>query len=201
MGSNPGWSYGYVPTAGEWDAWWAKKFDDPGISPGVVSALVAGINVAGGLPTLNSGAHLSSSMVSGTATNDSAATGILGQIITSNITSGSAVPLTSGSAANITSISLTAGDWDVFGWVSTNPAGSTTTTILQAGISTTTANLDSFPTVIQGVSVGAGLALSAPVATQRISLSGTTTVYLVVNTTFAVSTCGGYGYITGRRER
>ena len=26
-GSNPNWVYGYVPTADEWNAWWAKKLD------------------------------------------------------------------------------------------------------------------------------------------------------------------------------
>jgi hypothetical protein len=39
MGSTPGWSYGYVPTAGEWNLWWSNKQDNLGFTP---------LNVAGG---------------------------------------------------------------------------------------------------------------------------------------------------------
>ena len=201
MGTTPGWTYSSVPTAAEWNLWWGKKMDDPGLSSGMTSALAAGVNVAGGLPTLNSGGYLPAANVAGTATNDNATAGNIGEVITSNIAVGSAVALTSGTAANVTSISLTAGDWDVSGWVSTNPAGTTTTTIFAAGISTTTADLGSFPVKIQGVSVAAGLSLSASTATQRLSLASTTTVYLVASSTFAVSTSAAYGYITARRSR
>jgi len=33
MGSAPGWSYGYVPTAGEWNLWWSNKQDNLGYTP------------------------------------------------------------------------------------------------------------------------------------------------------------------------
>jgi hypothetical protein len=39
MGSTPGWTYGYVPTAGEWNYWWSFKQDNLGFTP---------LNIAGG---------------------------------------------------------------------------------------------------------------------------------------------------------
>ena len=33
MGSSPNWTYRYVPTAGEWNGWWAAKQDDLGYTP------------------------------------------------------------------------------------------------------------------------------------------------------------------------
>lgn len=143
----------------------------------------------------------SSADVACTTTNDNAAAGKLGEVISSNIAAGSAVSLSSTVTSNVTSISLTAGDWDVYGWVSTKPAGTTTTSDFFCGISTTSANIGGFPTSIRGLSAGGGFVISAPAATQRISLSGTTIVYLAAAAVFAASTCGAYGYITARRTR
>lgn len=146
-------------------------------------------------------AQPASADITATATNDSAAAGYVGEIITSNIAVGSAVSISNATPTNVTSISLTAGDWDVYGWVSTNPAGGTTQTSILCGISTTTANLGSFPTRVGGMSVSPGSQISVPAPTQRISLSGTTTVYLVVQVGFSVSTNAAFGYVTGRRAR
>jgi hypothetical protein len=142
----------------------------------------------------------------GTTTNDNAQAGSIGEVISATVASGSAVSLTSTTAANVTSISLTAGDWDVEGLCAFLPAGTTTLTLLSGGISTTTAT-------IPGISGGGRFTLSFsgfapggssqifPTGRQRLSLSGTTTVYLVVQATFGTSTLGGYGYIVGRRVR
>ena len=172
-----------------------------------LTALTTGGSFTAGQPSAADISGLSALAVSGgssdlscTTTNDSAAAGKLGEIVTSNIAIGSAVALTTTVAANVTSISLTAGDWDVFGWVGTNPAGSTTTSSANVGISTTTANVGNFP-VHTLVSNSAGVAAGLPIATQRISVASTTTVYLVAQFSFATSTLGAYGYITARRAR
>src|SRR5215472_14162674 len=47
-----------------------------------------------------------------------AAAGNIGEYVTASLAQGSAVNLPGGTATNLTSISLTAGDWDVFGVVS-----------------------------------------------------------------------------------
>lgn len=141
----------------------------------------------------------------GVSTNSNAAAGIIGQYVSSNIASGSAVSLTSGTAANVTSISLTAGDWDVNGTVAFAPAGTTTTTSQTAAINTTSATVptlaDTAPVAIDDASLGAGVGGYLPTGTGRISLSSTTTVYLVAESTFAVSTSTAYGFIRARRVR
>lgn len=138
-----------------------------------------------------------------TVTNDSAAVRELGEIITSSIASGSAIGLTSTVTANITSISLTPGDWDVFGAVDFRPAVATTTTSLQGGTSQVSATAGaqdtgfSLPFAIPASSAD----VTCPVPEVRISLASTTTVYLVATATFAVSTISAYGTITARRRR
>ena len=63
--------------------------------------------------------------IQGVASNANASAGNVGEYITSNIPNGSAVSLTNGTAQNITSISVTAGDWDIFGNVTGFIAGVT----------------------------------------------------------------------------
>ena len=78
----------------------------------------------------------------GTTTNDSAAAGHVGEYIQSVIVSGSAVALTSTTPANLTSISLTAGDWVVDAVFQFTGNAATTVTYLIGSISTTSATLD-----------------------------------------------------------
>ena len=86
----------------------------------------------------------------GTTTNDSAATGNVGEFVTATVAVGAAVALTTATTANVTSISLTAGDWDVSGQVNFTPGATTSITVLQCGVSLTTATL-------AGQAGGAGL--------------------------------------------
>lgn len=144
-------------------------------------------------------------IIYGTTTNDNAAAGQVGEYISSSILVGSAVSLTTATSANITSISLTAGDWDVEGMVIFNPNALTTTTSLQMGISQTSATL---PTLgaennsnINTQSFSAGLSQSLSCGPMRISLSATTTIYLVAQAAFAINTMSGYGFIGARRVR
>lgn len=143
--------------------------------------------------------------VVGTTTNDSAAAGSVGEFISSNVVAGSAVSLTTGTAANVTSISLTAGDWDVSGNVGFNPAGTTTMALLSGWISTTSASAPTAPgsgaQVFMTLPFTTGAAQILPVGQIRLSLSGTTTVYLSAQATFGVSTLGAYGFIGARRRR
>lgn len=142
----------------------------------------------------------------GTGTNDDAAAGIVGELIESEITQGSAVSLTTGTTANVTSISLTAGDWDVWGSVWFNPAATTTITRYSGAISSSSATLPTAPGsgayfVKQQASLAPNVQEGFPVGMRRISLSGTTTIYLVARATFADSTLSAYGYIGARRRR
>jgi hypothetical protein len=132
-------------------------------------------------------------------------------LISSTVASGSAVSLVTATAKTITSVSLTAGDWDVWGMAATKPAGTTTQTIFNAGICTTNNTLPTAPGPIGSATAGGLTALSATFAagstiagsvpSAQFLLSATTTVYLVVNCTFGTSTNTAYGYIAARRRR
>lgn len=147
----------------------------------------------------------------GSATNDSAAAGYVGELITATVASGSAVSLTTATSANVTSISLTAGDWDCTAQVVHNAAATTSITLLQIGISATTATLltqaggsgigtDPLAIWRQAAAVPGG-ALTTNITDVRVSLAGTTTIFLVANDTFTVSTLTAYGTLRCRRMR
>lgn len=140
-----------------------------------------------------------------TATNDNATAGNLGEFISLETTSGTAVTLTSGSPANVTSISLTAGDWDVWGDVVFTPGGITTVSAIISVINTTSATIPappaggSYSQLTSSLSIGATQVLG--VGMRRISIASTTTVYLVAQSTFALGANSAYGGIYARRAR
>ena len=108
-------------------------------------------------------------------------------------------------AANITSISLGAGDWDVTSTVIFLLGASTSITALIGNISTTSATLsaDVKPFFIYRCAafVPGNTTMGGPTGSVRLSLSGTTTVYLVAVAAFTVSTASAYGTISARRVR
>lgn len=138
----------------------------------------------------------------GSATNDNAVAGNMGEAVQSLIATGSAVSLTTATAANVTSISLTAGDWDVYGIVNYTETTSTVTA-RSASISTTSATLATDGSEgNNGVqsTVTSEVNSITPMSV-RISISGTTTVYLVAKATFSAGTAAAYGGIRARRIR
>lgn len=141
----------------------------------------------------------------GTATNDSAAAGNVGEYIQSIILAASEVVLTNGAQKTITSIILTAGDWDVSGVVYHHPAATTSYTRYIGSVSLTDNVLDTVPgrfaDFSQAALVTGGTTFNAIVPPSRFSLAATTTVYLVALGNFTVSTAAGYGIISARRVR
>lgn len=143
----------------------------------------------------------------GTTTNNNANAGSVGEFVESIVPIASEVTLTSAATSDVTSISLTAGDWDVCGIVYFDPGASTVYNVVLGGVSTTSATAPSRDTGNQGILKGptAGfdtannLGLVLPQV--RLSLSGTTTTYLTCNSTFTISTLKAYGAIRARRRR
>lgn len=168
-------------------------------SPGPIGNTAAS---TGAFTTLSStGAYTPSSTngIVGTTTNDNANAGSIGEYTTNQ---GGAISLTSATAANVTSVSLTAGDWDVTGVIQFLPAAGTTVSLIQAGVTTTSATQPAFPgsTLLQSsFATGGTEQLMAPVV--RFSLSATTTVFMVATCTFGVSTLTATGFIRARRVR
>lgn len=142
----------------------------------------------------------------GVTDGSSAAAGGLGEYISASVNSGSAVSLTSSTAANVVSISLTAGDWDVWGAVGFRNANPSMAAVA-ACITTTSGTLTSdgtqdgsqleLPVSLGGNYVGNAL---FPLGHRRINVSVTTTVYVVAQATFATS-CSAIGSIAARRAR
>lgn len=146
----------------------------------------------------------------GTSTNDNAAAGSIGEFVSSIVPIGSAVALTSGIVANVTSISLTAGDWDVWGEVFFTGNTSTSYGLPLGAISLTSATLPTLPAVNSSsirmvasgsLTPGANGTPQLPLAPARILIASTTTVYLITSVSFTVSTFSAYGKICARRVR
>lgn len=138
----------------------------------------------------------------GTTTNNNANSGSFGEFVNSLVPTSSSISLTSGTAVNVTSISLTAGDWDVDGSVYFTGNGSTVSVTFIGGTNTTSATLGSsytfsdVPSSILNISD-----LSFTVPTNRYSLSSTTSIYLVARASFSAGVANVSGQIRARRMR
>lgn len=123
--------------------------------------------------------------IPGEASNGSAAAGEIGEF--NFVTGGGA--LTNGVTVNIASISIPAGDWEVFGHSFISGGGATTLTNFTMSISTTSATQNTTTPDRYNQLRNAG-GISDPFMTiaagpVRMSLSSTTTVYLVFVATFS----------------
>jgi len=153
-----------------------------------------GVGVAGAIYAANLG---------GTSTNNNAASGCIGEYTSATTAYASKVSLTSNTAANIVSISLTAGDWDVqFNPVFTQDTALTTSGLL-AGVSSSSATLPSGAAERahspSGPNSNSDLSIAPPMT--RISLASTTTIYGVATGIFSAGTMSAYGFIRARRVR
>lgn len=137
------------------------------------------------------------------STNDSASSGQLGEYISSVVQTGSLVTITSSATPqNVTSISLTAGDWNVWGNAYFVPNTGVTITEYEAWSSSTSATLPN------QVFVGQITSAAFPASNftvifpqQRFSLASTTTIYLSVQSSFSSGNPKACGGIYARRVR
>ena len=147
----------------------------------------------------------STSTMIGMTDASAAAAGYIGEVISSTLAIGSATALTTATAKTVTSISLTAGDWDVWGNIGFIAAAGTLPTILEGSISATDNTQATSPNggaYFRGeIAYPATSTQICPVGTLRVNISSTTTYYLVATATFTVSTLTAYGAIFARRRR
>lgn len=141
-----------------------------------------------------------------TATNDNANAGNVGEVISSTVVSGSAITLTTGVIANVTSITLTPGDWDITADGVYTGGATTTVSFLDSSISTTSATTNTAPGFRGNISYFG----SAPfnlvdqhvwMANARASLTASTTYFLTARANFGTAGCSAYGIISARRRR
>jgi hypothetical protein len=159
----------------------------------------SGIVFTGTSKTINTTTQTNSGTLQGSK-NIAPAAGFLGEQIRSYQASG--VGLTTSTGANITSISLTPGVWDVSGVWQFISDPTTNTTIFSYSLSPTSATLDvlgddSLTLAITGGFTGYNPSFTIP--SYRVTVSTTTTFYLVAAAVFSVSTMACSGRISATR--
>jgi hypothetical protein len=165
-----------------------------------LTALNASNLSSGTLPAARTNGHMNGEPGAG-----SAAAGEVGEFISATVLAGSAISNTTATAANVTSISLIAGDWQVYGNVVFAPNAATVPTVLGCWISVTSATVPTAPNegaeFFQQLPFTTGVTQFFPCGQKRISVSGPTTVFLSSFATFTVNTMQSYGFIGARRAR
>jgi hypothetical protein len=166
---------------------------------GGTAILATGLNTATPAITLVSGQV-------GTATNDNAAAGRIGEYLSATRLAGSSVALTTGVSTDILALSLTAGDWDVSGNLIYTGAGGVSLISALGWINTASATLPTLPNGgMEAQWVGTPPTTNVTpylaIASGRISIAATTVIYLSTNCQFSGGTVSSYGFIGARRAR
>jgi len=142
----------------------------------------------------------------GTTTNDAAAAGYVGELLSSVVTSGSAVNVsTSGTSYDVTSKQLTAGDWIVWGEITMTTGAARTSASQRLWINTTSATAPGLG--INDKLFYFALPAAAPcslpiVGPFRVSLASATTYYLSMSGAYTGgSSTTAYGGLYALRVR
>jgi hypothetical protein len=141
--------------------------------------------------------------VQGTNTNDAAAAGYVGEL---QVATGSAVALTTSTPANVCSITITAGDWDVSGLVQFSAGGATVVLDLTISHSTTSATHDTAigKHMFHRSNAGTGVndySIAFGLMPYRYSVTSDTTIYLVATGVFTTAALAANGRLAARRMR
>lgn len=121
-------------------------------------------------------------------------------LLSTKVAIGSAVSLTTDTAANVASLALGAGEWVVSGNVNLINGGGTTLSGSITSIGTTSATLATDGTeCYRGPGVASWNYEGATVP--PVKITGPATVYLVTKATFTISTCSAFGSINAEQVR
>ena len=192
----------------------AASFDgSANISPGVSGTLpivnggTGGTTPAGARGNLGAAASGSNSDITaltnlsggitGLTTGTAAGAGVVGQILE---TTGGGTVLTTATDANIATLALTAGEWDVMAVVQYVSTGNMNG--YQGGLTTSASAYGAFQTQTRSaVSFNASATIIREVPVQRLRLSASGTVYLRAQATFSSGGVTATGYIRAERVR
>jgi hypothetical protein len=130
----------------------------------------------------------------GVTDGSSAAAGQIGEYLTAT---GASILLTTTTSASCGTLSLTAGDWDVWGLISY--AMSVACTNIYATINTAVSFANPYTSISSTGATITNTQLAAPMV--RISLTATTTVYIVAQALFSSGTVNAQGTLWARRVR
>jgi hypothetical protein len=178
------------------------------VSSGTVNALTASTGtittvLSSSVTVTGPGTFTGQLIGKGTVNNDSAPAGYLGESVRSSVTT--AVSSTGNlQFFDITSVTLSTGDWDVSGLVVFTLNGATQTVGLMAITSTsgnsTTGQIDGDNRCAVTVPVAANDS-TGTIANYRVSLAATTIYYLKARCDFSAGTPKAFGRISARRVR
>lgn len=148
-----------------------------------------------GVKTFTSGAN-----ILGKAGSTTVASGYVGEILQVNVTTGSAIALTTGVSKSISSLSLTAGKWEIAGWVNFNLAATTQVSSLFGGASLVDNTPDGYQYSHRCAAFAPGaVTMGYAIPVKVVDVDVTTTAYLVATAGFTTSTCAAWGYMRARR--
>jgi hypothetical protein len=140
----------------------------------------------------------------GTLSNDDAPAGHIGEFVESKITSFTNFPATT-VYGDLTSITLTAGDWDVWGSITAALNGATLTIGSICAITTTAGNnsagIVDGDTASRGTNQTATASVTHGVAIRMKLSAASTTVYLKYRQDYSAGTPQAAGFIRARRRR
>jgi hypothetical protein len=184
------------------------------VLPSISGYSSASCNYAINAPAVGTSYPLSvqASSVLGATTGTAPAAGYIGQTLIQSRARSSSTPLTTNVAANVlsTALTITAGTWLISGSIGFEVGGSTSVSQLSAAVSLTSGTMPandtgSKPTsgeiFIFGYS-GAmvpGADPTTQIPSYTVTVSSSTTLYLVARSTFTVSTNNAYGYLQAVR--
>ena len=134
-----------------------------------------------------------------------AGAGNIGEFRTASVPVGSAVGLGNLTAASVTHLNLTPGDWELWGTVVFQAAGTTTVNVIAAWINSTAGAVPGGAEAEGYVTLRAtftpGQVQSMAVGRVRLLNSAAQTMHLNAQAGFAVSSMAAYGTLNARRTR
>lgn len=141
----------------------------------------------------------------GTTTNNSANAGSVGEYISSTVLQVGQVALSNGSAATVTTVALSGGDWDCHGNIVFNPAGGTTIGAVEAVINTSSA-LPTSPgaggeQLVNGTLATGGVQILQTGTIRESTTGASTTIFLVAQSAFGTAAMNAFGFLGCRRAR
>lgn len=168
---------------------------------------LAGNETIAGVKTFSSQIIPSSTQgIRGTTTNDNAITGSIGEFVIAAVPLGSAIAMANNTVANIASISLTAGDWDVIVSFSSVSTSIVTVNNVVGTASLTSLFIEPQARFLLNNPTGLSYPNSSIIASGitpmlRVTITGTTTVYYTAISSFSGGSLSIYGHIRARRIR
>lgn len=181
-----------------------------GAAAQVVAATAGGVSITGALgagsagqfQVATNGAVTATAGYMGNTDGSSPCAGCVGEFIQSRVTTFTNAPAATGLWGDITSISLTAGDWDVTGVVVLQPNGATVTDF-DIGISSSSGNsatgLQAGDNQIETLPPTAAADVTLVIPSFRVNISSTTIYYLKANISYSIATPKDTARISARR--